>query len=343
MSENRYYWIKTKRDVFNGQDESAAYLLTLEHGAEYFCIFQNIAVIAADKDGALAFSVKGELKPYSDDYIADRCFLFDKERVKEALKVLVEIGYIERGKDGILRVQNIDDIVGNETAAAVKKREYRSRGKEDNVADGEETMSETMSEQNEGQNEDNVRDNVRDNVADSEETMSDKSSEYRVQSTEYRVQSTESNKDNVIRTPLTPQGEGAGEGEPPPESEKEQEEPVPQDYPDYTAKYSEEDHKHYRAFKDFCFDWDIDAHDVADYSIWQLCQIDWDKMYEEVLRSPSFLQKRTALGITFFIKHSEAILSGKYREDREEGVLARQRYKLLRAQHHINAKNKARG
>lgn len=349
MSENRYYWIKTKRDVFNGQDESAAYLLTLEHGAEYFCIFQNIAVIAADKDGVLAFSVKGELKPYSDDYIADRCFLFDKERVKEALKVLIEIGYIERGKDSILRVQNIDDIVGNETAAAVKMRNWR-RGK--NKEDGKQKQECNQEcNQDESCNEScNEGYNVTENETKNETALKDKSTEYRVQSTENRVQSTESNKDNVNRTPLYPP-KGSGAGAESVENEREEaflsEESGEEygnidDYPVSTEEPPEIDYDHMTPYQQFVFDWNI-RNDVDNYDAGSVANIDWAAMYDEVERSPSFLQKRTARGLKFFIGISDKILRGDYRDDNNlttaEEIYARSGRQQKKAFRHIQRKN----
>lgn len=165
--------------------------------------------------------------------------------------------------------------------------------------------------------------------------------------------STDININNIVdvnRTPLyPPKGSGAGvesvknEGE---EAyfggESGEEYGNIDDYPVSVEEPPEIDYDHMTPYQQFVFDWNI-RNDVDNYDAGSVANIDWAAMYDEVERSPSFLQKRTARGLKFFIGISDKILRGDYRDDNNlttaEEIYARSGRQQKKAFRHIQRKN----
>lgn len=168
---------------------------------------------------------------------------------------------------------------------------------------------------------------------------------------------TDINTDNKInnfvdanRTPLyPPKGSGAGDesvenegGEAYFGGESGEEYGNIDDYPVSTEEPPEIDYDHMTPYQQFVFDWNI-RNDVDNYDAGSVANIDWAAMYDEVERSPSFLQKRTARGLKFFIGISDKILRGDYRDDNNlttaEEIYARSGRQQKKAFRHIQRKN----
>ena len=155
---------------------------------------------------------------------------------------------------------------------------------------------------------------------------------------------------DVNRTPLyPPKGSGAGaesvenEGEEAfLEGESADEYGNIDDYPVSVEEPPEIDYDHMTPYQQFVFDWNI-RNDVDNYDAGSVANIDWAAMYDEVERSPSFLQKRTARGLKFFIGISDKILRGDYRDDNNlttaEEIYARSGRQQKKAFRHIQRKN----
>ena len=114
------------------------------------------------------------------------------------------------------------------------------------------------------------------------------------------------------------------------------------DYPVSVEEPPEIDYDHMTPYQQFVFDWNI-RNDVDNYDAGSVANIDWAAMYDEVERSPSFLQKRTARGLKFFIGISDKILRGDYRDDNNlttaEEIYARSGRQQKKAFRHIQRKN----
>ena len=155
---------------------------------------------------------------------------------------------------------------------------------------------------------------------------------------------------DVNRTPLyPPKGSGAGEESVENEGEEAyfggergEEYGNIDDYPVSTEEPPEIDYDHMTPYQQFVFDWNI-RNDVDNYDAGSVANIDWAAMYDEVERSPSFLQKRTARGLKFFIGISDKILRGDYRDDNNlttaEEIYARSGRQQKKAFRHIQRKN----
>lgn len=155
---------------------------------------------------------------------------------------------------------------------------------------------------------------------------------------------------DVNRTPLyPPKGSGAGDESVENEGEEAyfggesgEEYGNIDDYPVSTEEPPEIDYDHMTPYQQFVFDWNI-RNDVDNYDAGSVANIDWAAMYDEVERSPSFLQKRTARGLKFFIGISDKILRGDYRDDNNlttaEEIYARSGRQQKKAFRHIQRKN----
>lgn len=155
---------------------------------------------------------------------------------------------------------------------------------------------------------------------------------------------------DVNRTPLyPPKGSGAGDESVENEGkeaysggESADEYGNIDDYPVSVEEPPEIDYDHMTPYQQFVFDWNI-RNDVDNYDAGSVANIDWAAMYDEVERSPSFLQKRTARGLKFFIGISDKILRGDYRDDNNlttaEEIYARSGRQQKKAFRHIQRKN----
>ena len=172
----------------------------------------------------------------------------------------------------------------------------------------------------------------------------------RIKNKELRIKNKEIDIVNVNRTPLNPpKGSGAGAESVENEGKEaylgwESAEGYGNidDYPVSVEEPPEIDYDHMTPYQQFVFDWNI-RNDVDNYDAGSVANIDWAAMYDEVERSPSFLQKRTARGLKFFIGISDKILRGDYRDDNNlttaEEIYARSGRQQKKAFRHIQRKN----
>ena len=133
--DKRYYWIKLKTDFFDL--ETIDWLKSQENGCEYIVLYQQLCLMTANKDGEMASKIGEMLVPYDAKKIA-RNTKTDIDTVIVALKLFSQIGLIYKQENGIFRIPAVTEMVGSESASreAVKKREYRQRQKQKELAEG---------------------------------------------------------------------------------------------------------------------------------------------------------------------------------------------------------------
>ena len=119
MSDNRYYWLKLKRDFFKRHD--IRIIEAMPNGKDYILFYLKLLCESIDHDGNLRFSEK---IPYSETMLAT---LTDTnvDIVRSAIKVFSELGMMEVLDDGTYFMSEVERLVGSETDWAVKKRLYR--------------------------------------------------------------------------------------------------------------------------------------------------------------------------------------------------------------------------
>ena len=115
---SKFYWIKLKKDFFKRHD-----IRILEsYGSDYVLLYLKMLAESIDHNGKLRFS---ESVAYTPEMLS-AIFQAQIDTIKNALKLLSDLGLIEIEPDGTIRVTRFDNFVGSETEAAIKKRNQRN-------------------------------------------------------------------------------------------------------------------------------------------------------------------------------------------------------------------------
>ena len=122
--QKRFYWIKLKENFFDL--ETIDWLISQKNGCEYIVLYQKLCLMTANKEGRLAMTVGEMIIPFDANKIA-RDTKFSIDTVVVALELFKKIGLVYEQEDGILRIPYVQELVGSETKAAIKKRAQRAR------------------------------------------------------------------------------------------------------------------------------------------------------------------------------------------------------------------------
>jgi len=142
MTDKKYYWIKLKTDFFN--QEAIDFLMSQPNGCQYIVLYQMLCLQTANSNGVMATQIGEVIVPYDVKKIVRDTKYFDFDTVTVALELFKRLGLVYQDDGEILRIANLNHMVGSESAsmAAIKKREYRERlkdKKEDNIEDKKRT------------------------------------------------------------------------------------------------------------------------------------------------------------------------------------------------------------
>ena len=129
MDNKRYYWIKLKTDFFN--QDTIDFLLSQNNGCEYVVLYQMLCLKTANNNGLLATNVGEIIVPYDISKIARDTKYFSEDTIRVALELYKQLGLIYEGDNKLLRIFEIERMVGVESATreAIKKREQRLKKK----------------------------------------------------------------------------------------------------------------------------------------------------------------------------------------------------------------------
>lgn len=130
MADKRYYWLKLKEDFF--QDEAIEWLEEQENGKEYCLFYLKLCLKSLKDDGKLIRTVGNLLIPYSTEKLAEATRT-KADTVMVAMQVLQRIGLVEILDDGAIQMLKLQDMVGSESTAAIRKRRSRENKKLDSV------------------------------------------------------------------------------------------------------------------------------------------------------------------------------------------------------------------
>lgn len=170
MAEQKYYWLKLKRDFFRRNEIEV--VKAMPSGTDYVLFYLELLLLSLENNGELRIT---ETIPYSDSMLASVTHT-DIEIVRGAVNTFTKLGMMEMLDDGTLFMKEVESMTGSETVWAERKRIYRNSLKQI------------------GQSEDNVL-----QVSD---TKSDKSKEYK----SLRVKELESNRDKENKSTETKKG-----------------------------------------------------------------------------------------------------------------------------------------
>lgn len=128
-NNERFYWIRLRTDFFSRNDID--FLLSQENGCEYVVLYQMLCLNTANTNGRLESSINEIIVPCDIEKIKRDTKYFNTDTILVALELYKKLGLIYTEKDGILKITEIERMVGSEsgTRAAIKKREQRIQQK----------------------------------------------------------------------------------------------------------------------------------------------------------------------------------------------------------------------
>lgn len=125
MDNKKFYWIKLRTDFFNRNDID--FLLSQENGCQYVVLYQMLCLNTANSNGRLETKMNEVIIPYDVKKIARDTKYFDTDTIIVALELYKKLGLIYEEGDNILKISNLESMVGSESASreAIKKRQQR--------------------------------------------------------------------------------------------------------------------------------------------------------------------------------------------------------------------------
>lgn len=121
MADNKYYWLKLKRDFFKRHD--IRIVEEMENGKDYVLFYLKMLLEGIDHEGELRFS---ETIPYNEKMLAVITNT-NVDIVRSAMKVFIDLNMIEILEDSTIYMAAIERLIGKETAGAERVRNYRNR------------------------------------------------------------------------------------------------------------------------------------------------------------------------------------------------------------------------
>lgn len=120
----RYYWLKLKKDFFKRHDVKI--IEGMENGKDYVLFYLKLLCESLDHNGNLRFS---DTIPYNESMLASITGT-NIDVVRSAMKVLVGLNLIEIFDDQTIFMREVEKMTGSETASTIRSRECRLRQNE---------------------------------------------------------------------------------------------------------------------------------------------------------------------------------------------------------------------
>lgn len=124
MAENKkYYWLKLKRDFFKRHD--IRIIEEMPNGKDYVLFYLKMLLESIDHNGELRFS---DTIPYNEQMLSVITNT-NIDIVRSAMKVFVELKMIEVFEDSTIYMNEVQKLLGSETAGAERVRKHRQNQK----------------------------------------------------------------------------------------------------------------------------------------------------------------------------------------------------------------------
>ena len=121
----RYYWIKLK-DSFMTSD-TVDFLMGQPGGANYVVLYQMLCLKTINTGGKLERQIGEVIIPYDEAKIQRDLKWFSIETVRIALNLYKALGLIYTDQNGVLALDDYENLVGSETDWAAQKKNQRSQ------------------------------------------------------------------------------------------------------------------------------------------------------------------------------------------------------------------------
>jgi len=133
MSEQRYYWLKLKKDFFKRHD--IRIIEAMPNGKDYILFYLKLLCESLDHEGRLRFS---DQVPYNEEMLGVITGT-NVDVVRTAIQAFSQLGMMDILDDGTIYMTECEKMIGSESEWAEKKRLYREQQRtligqaEDNV------------------------------------------------------------------------------------------------------------------------------------------------------------------------------------------------------------------
>lgn len=141
---NKYFWLKLQRDFFKRHD--IRIVEGMDNGKDYILFYMKLLLESIDHEGYLRFS---DTVPYNEKMLSIITNT-NVDIVRAAIEIFKQLKLMEILDDKTIYMTQTQQMLGQETEWAVKKREYREKQKQILIEQGTRTTME-----NEG-NKDNM-------------------------------------------------------------------------------------------------------------------------------------------------------------------------------------------
>lgn len=119
--EKKYYWLKLKRDFFKRHD--IRIIEKMQNGKDYVLFYLKMLLESIDHEGELRFS---DAIPYNEEMLS---VITDTnvDVIRQAMRIFIDLGMIEVLEDETIYMNEVQKMIGSESAAAERVRRHRQR------------------------------------------------------------------------------------------------------------------------------------------------------------------------------------------------------------------------
>lgn len=134
MTENkRYFWLKLDENFF--EDDTIAWIEEQENGKDYAIFYLKLALKSLKDDGYLIRYVGQKLIPYDVKALA-KLTNTPVDTVSIAMRLFIEIGLVSQLETGEIYLNQLNEMIGSETAVAKRVRKSRAKKELSNKVEG---------------------------------------------------------------------------------------------------------------------------------------------------------------------------------------------------------------
>lgn len=119
MASKRYYWLKLKRDFFKRHD--IRIIEEMPNGKDYILFYLKLLLESIDHEGNLRFS---DAIPYNEQMLSVVTNT-NVDIVKAAMTLFIDLNMIEVFDDQTIYMNEVEKLIGSETASAERVRRHR--------------------------------------------------------------------------------------------------------------------------------------------------------------------------------------------------------------------------
>jgi len=126
MAEQRYYWLRLKRDFFKRHD--IRIIESMPNGKDYLLFYLKLLCESVDHDGNLRFS---DQIPYSEEMLSTITNT-NIDIVRSAINIFTQLGMMDILDDGTIFMNEVTKLIGSavDNDNANRQRRFREKQKE---------------------------------------------------------------------------------------------------------------------------------------------------------------------------------------------------------------------